>query len=246
MNFIKRVFGTIWAVWFILAFVVTMLLFMIPFLLFCYFSPEPLRTARFIAYSRVWMNIYLPLVGCPLKKVGRENFRKGQAYVVTCNHNSFLDVMSVTPAIPGANKTIAKIEISRTPLFGMLYKAGSVLVDRKSEQSRKESYSKMKAVLAMGLHMCIYPEGSRNKTSEPLKAFQSGAFRLSVETGTPILPALIFNTRKALPADKFLYALPHPLSIHFLPEVTPAPGESPSSLQQRVFRIMYDYYKTNA
>ena len=132
-----------------------------------------------------------------------------------CNHNSLIDVPVSSPSIPGGNKTIAKTEMARIPLFGLLYETGSVLVDRKSDASRKESFSKMKAVLAMGLHMCIYPEGTRNKTNEPLKSFHSGAFRLAIDSGKSIIPALIFNSRKVLPADKTFYLLPHPLSDTF-------------------------------
>lgn len=245
MNGIKNVLGAVWAVWLFIMFVVTMLIFLIPFLLFSYFAPEPRRTARFIAYSRVWMDIYLPLIGCPLKKIGREHFLPGQNYIVTCNHNSFLDIMAITPAIPGANKTIAKIEMAKVPIFGMMYRVGSILVDRKSDQSRKESFSKMKDTLKMGLHMCIYPEGSRNRSNEPLKPFHSGAFRLAADTGKPIIPALMFNSRKALPADKAFYAMPHALSLHFLPAVHMLPEETAADLQQRVFDIMYRYYKEN-
>ena len=66
-----------------------------------------------------------------------------------------MDVPLSSPGIPGANKTIAKAGMAKIPLFGLIYKSGSVLVDRKNEQSRKASYSKMKEVLALGLHMCF-------------------------------------------------------------------------------------------
>lgn len=223
-------------------FVVTMLIFLVPFLLFCYFQKDPLRTTRFISFSRIWMDIYLFLIGCPLKVKGREHFAPGKNYIVVCNHNSFMDVPISSPSIPGGNKTIAKIEMSRIPLFGLLYKTGSVLVDRKSDASRKESFTKMKEVLDMGLHMCIYPEGTRNKTTEPLKSFHSGAFRLAADTGKEIIPALIFNTRKVLPASKTFYALPHPLQIHFLPPVSLQQGETSEDLKERVHKIMADYY----
>lgn len=246
MKIFREIFGRIWALWAALVFVSTMLVFLIPFLLFCYFKEDPLKTRRFIAWSRIWMGVFLTATGCPLRVKGRENFTPGEVYIVLCNHNSFMDVPVSSPAIPGGNKTIAKIEISRVPLFGLLYKTGSVLVDRKNENSRKESYGKMKAILAMGLHMCIYPEGTRNKSNEPLKPFQSGAFRLALETGKRIVPALIFNTRKVLPADKVFYAMPHPLSIHFLPPVNIEPGDTPDTLRTRVYRIMSDYYTTHS
>jgi 1-acyl-sn-glycerol-3-phosphate acyltransferase len=190
------------------------------------------------------MGAFLMLIGCPLRVKGREHFIEGKNYIVLCNHNSFMDVPVSSPAIPGGNKTIAKIEISKVPLFGMLYKTGSVLVNRKSDASRKESYLDMKRVLAMGLHMCIYPEGTRNKSNEPLKPFHSGAFRLAQDTGKPIIPALIFNTRKVLPAGKVFYAMPHPLQIHFLPAVE-VNKKSAEELREYVFRIMSDYYSSN-
>ncbi len=126
------------------------------------------------------MDIFLGLVGCPLKIQGREYFKKDKTYIVVCNHNALIDVPVSSPGIPGGNKTIAKAEMAKIPLFGLIYKTGSILVDRKNEKSRRESFTKMKEVLDMGLHMCIYPEGTRNTSTEPIKPFHDGAFRLAV------------------------------------------------------------------
>jgi 1-acyl-sn-glycerol-3-phosphate acyltransferase len=100
-------------------------------------------------------------------------------------------------------------------------------------------------VLRDGMHMCIYPEGTRNKTSQPLKSFHNGAFRLAVDTGKSIIPALIFNTRKVLPADKAFYAMPHTVAIHFLAPVEREPGESADELRDRLHEIMSNYYMNN-
>src|SRR6185295_17165539 len=150
MKLIKEIFGRIWALWGAVVFITTMLIFMVPFLLFCYFKKDPAKTIRFTKWSKYWIDSFLLLILSPLKIKGRENFVAGENYIVLCNHNSFMDVPITTPAIPGGNKTIAKIELSRMPVFGLIYKTGSVLVDRKSDVSRKESYSKMKDVLDMG------------------------------------------------------------------------------------------------
>ena len=94
--------------------------------------------------------------------------------------------------------------MAKIPLFGLIYKRGSVLVDRKSEESRKNSFVKMKEVLDMGLHMCIYPEGTRNKTTEPLQRFHNGAFKLAIDTGKPIFPQLFLILQKCyLPIKLF-------------------------------------------
>jgi len=244
MKMVKEIFGRFWALYAMLLFVATMLVFLIPFLLFSYPLRDPVKSNRFVRFARVWMNIFLFGIGCPLRVRGREHFRKGQNYIVLCNHNSYMDVPVSSPAIPGGNKTIAKIEMSRIPLFGLLYKTGSVLVDRKSDSSRKESFGRMKDVLAMGLHMCIYPEGTRNRTAEPLKHFHSGAFRLARDTGKPIIPALIFNTAKVLPPGKLLYAIPHRLEMHFLPAIEVG-NETAEQLQARIFELMRAYYQAH-
>jgi 1-acyl-sn-glycerol-3-phosphate acyltransferase len=189
------------------------------------------------------MAVFLNLGGFPLRIKGRQHFANGKNYIVLCNHNSFMDVPVSYPAIPGGNKTIAKIEMARIPIFGLIYKIGSVLVDRKNDASKKDSFNKMKEVLAMGLHMCIYPEGTRNRSAEPLKSFHSGAFRLAVETGKWIMPALIFNTRKALPPKKTFYAMPQRLEMHFLEPIPP--GNNADELRSKVFELMSDYYIRN-
>jgi 1-acyl-sn-glycerol-3-phosphate acyltransferase len=243
---IKLIFGRIWAAWAALVFIATMLIMLVPFFLFSYFAEDPAKTRRFIRYSRIWMGIYLPLIGCPLRITGREHFVTGENYIVVCNHNSFMDIPVSSPSIPGGNKTIAKVEIARVPLFGYLYKAGSVLVDRKSETSRKESLQKMKRVLEMGLHMCIYPEGTRNNSTLPLKPFHDGAFRLAINTKKAVLPALIFNTRKVLPQKPSFYMIPHKLEMHFLPAIEVRPDDTCETIKQRTHQVMEAYYKAKA
>jgi len=240
------IFWRIWAVYAAILFVVTMLIFLIPFLLFCYFRPDPQKTHRFIKYSRIWMNIFLPLSGCPMRVKGKEKFATGVTYVVVCNHNALIDVPASTPGIPGGNKTIAKTDFAKFPIFGLMYRTGSILVDRKSESSRRESFAKMKETLEMGLHMCLYPEGTRNKTEEPLKPFHDGAFRLSLSSGKAIIPALIFNSRKIMPADKPFYYKPHRLAMHFLDPIAPKPEDNVESLKKRVYTVMRDYYVAHA
>lgn len=89
--------------------------------------------------------------------------------------------------------------------------------------------------------MCIYPEGTRNRTKEPLKPFYSGAFRLATETGHSIMPAVILNTKQVLPPEKFFYGWPGKVEIHFLPPITPV-GKSVEELKAEVFEVMKVYY----
>jgi 1-acyl-sn-glycerol-3-phosphate acyltransferase len=187
------------------------------------------------------MDIFLGLAGCPLKTSGREYFKEGRTYIVVCNHNALIDVPVSSPGIPGGNKTIAKAEMAKIPLFGLIYKTGSILVDRKNEKSRRDSFARMREVLDMGLHMCIYPEGTRNTSSEPLKPFHDGAFRLAITSGHSIIPMIIFNSRRANPPDKGFYLMPVRLRMNFLPEVELIPDETVEQLKMRVFHLMKNY-----
>jgi len=245
VQILKNIFGRFWAAWGALVFILTMLIFLIPFFLFIHFQKEPRKTNRFISFSRIWMDIFLGLVGCPLKIRGREYFQKGKTYIVVCNHNALIDVPVSSPGIPGGNKTIAKAEMAKIPLFGLIYKTGSILVDRKNEKSRRESFVKMREVLEMGLHMCIYPEGTRNTSTEPIKPFHDGAFRLAITSGHAIMPMIIFNSRRANPPDKGFYLMPVKLKMHFLPEVAPNPDEQVADFKARVFELMKNYILKN-
>jgi 1-acyl-sn-glycerol-3-phosphate acyltransferase len=244
MTTFRNIFARIWAVWGMTSFIATFLVFFIPSLL-CWLLPDPAGQRLFVIISRIWMNIWLLLVGCPVSVRGREHFKKGRTYVVTCNHNSLMDIPLSSPFIPGANKTIAKSSFAKVPLFGLYYTKGAILVDRKSGASRKGSFDKMRNVLAKGIHMCVYPEGTRNRTADPLKKFHDGAFRLAITTNTPIIPAVIFNTKKALPLDKTFYFLPQRLHMHFLPEIA-VEGLTTEELREKVFAVMHEYYQATS
>lgn len=193
---------------------------------------------------QIWMGIYMPLIFCPVTHRGRDNFKKGQNYVVTLNHNTLADVPVSSPGIPGPNRTLAKVEMSKIPIFGYIYKAGSILVTRQDASSRKESIPKMIDALNQGLHLCLFPEGTRNKTDQPLARFYDGAFKVAIEAQKPIIPGLIFGTKAILDSNKKMWAWPHKVEFHFLPEISTAGLQQTDTemLKQKVFEIMKTYY----
>jgi 1-acyl-sn-glycerol-3-phosphate acyltransferase len=238
--FLKDVFGRIWAIWALITFIISFLVIFIPSML-SYLVPGNRGQDYFIWVSRCWMRTWLYIILCPLKVKGRENFRKGEAYVIVYNHNALLDVPLSAPFVPGGNKTIAKASFARVPIFGWFYKRGSVLVDRDDNQSRRKSFEAMRNVLRNNMHMCIYPEGTRNRTGEPLKPFFDGAFRLAIDTQKDVMPCVIFGTREAIPIDKGVYLIPTRLRMHFLPPVSSA-GLKTAELKNKVFELMKAYY----
>jgi len=246
MKALKTIAGYIYAVYALLVFVATMLVILIPVWVISVLK-EPARAHMLHKVFRLWMGVYMPLIFCPVRRKGKEHFKKNENYVVVLNHNSFMDIPVSSPWIPGPNKTLAKIEMSRIPLFGVIYRAGSILVDRKKEASRRESFSLMQDTLNMGIHLCLYPEGTRNKTSEPLQPFYDGAFSTAVRTQKPLMPGLIFNTGKVLPHNSKGWARPMPVHIHFLEPIS-TEGltlQDVPELKQKVHDLMKSYFVTN-
>ena len=119
MKIFKNIFGRIWAVWGIISFVATFLIVFIPSMIM-YLVPEPKGTDIFIRLARIWMRVWLTLVGCPVTISGKKNFAKGETYIVTFNHNSLLDVPLSCPFVPGANKTIAKKIVHQNPTLWLV------------------------------------------------------------------------------------------------------------------------------
>lgn len=247
MKLIGRILGHLYFVYGMLLFAITMLIVVIPVWLIS-LLPEPHRARTLHPIFKLWMGVFMPLAGCPVIRKGKSHFKKGENYVVVINHNSFVDIPVSSPWIPGPNKTLAKIEMAKIPIFGLIYKAGSILVNRNAEGSRRQSFVDMGNALKIGIHLCLYPEGTRNKTDKPLQRFYDGAFITAIKAQKPIIPGLIFNTKKILPQDKKLWARPMPIKFHFL-EPIPTKGltlDDIAALKQKVYDIMEQHYTQHA
>lgn len=239
----KRLLGHIYFVYGILLFLVSML-FVLPPILWIRRRPEPARSRALHRIFRGWMGLFMPLVFCPVRRRGEEHFDGRGPCVVVANHNSLVDIPVTSPWIPGPNKTLAKVEMARIPLFGIIYTAGSILVDRKQARSRRESMQRMQDTLDQGIHLCLYPEGTRNKTEKPLLPFYDGAFVAAIKAQRPIIPALIFHTGAILPHDRPGWAWPHRIHLHFLPPIeTRGLGlDDLGPLKEMVHSQMESYY----
>jgi len=229
MNFFKNIFARVWAAWALFIFIVSFIVIFLPSMLSYLFKDYKKGQEYFIAVSKVWMNVWLWLIACPVTVEGKSYFEKNENYIV------FVPLSA--PYVPGANKTIAKSSFAKVPIFGWFYKRGAVLVNRKEDKSRSRSFEQMKKVLAMGMHMCIYPEGTRNRTPEPLKKFYDGAFKLSIASQKQIIPCILTGTNKAMPIHKTFYLLPTKLRMQFLSPVSPE-NKTVEALKETIFQQM--------
>jgi len=143
----------------------------------------------------IFTPIFLTLVGIRLKVEGRERIDPKKSYVIVGNHRSSLDFIVNGHAFPGVFRFLAKQELLKIPVFGLIVRKMCLVVDRSSAMSRARSVVALKQQLAEGWSIFIYPEGSRNDTEQPLAPFFDGAFRIAIQTGAPVAVQTIVNIR---------------------------------------------------
>lgn len=113
------------------------------------------------------------------------------------NHESFVDMLLISH-LPIEMKWMSKDSILKIPLVGWMMKmAGDISLVRGDRTSGKAALEQSKKWLARRVSVMIFPEGTRSVDGS-LREFKDGAFRLAIDTNTPILPLVVHGTRTAL------------------------------------------------
>lgn len=187
------------------------------------FSFMSVNKAPFSAHkvSRFWAKLLFICFFIKIDIKGMEFIKPEQAYVFVCNHRSQLDIPLFARACVNTFRFLSKIEVTRIPLIGYVVKRLYITVDRKSKDDRAKSMIKMQdSLLREKISVVLFPEGTRNRTSEPLIGFKDGAFRLAIETQLPIAILAIFNSGNFSPANKFLQLRPGILKAAWLEPIS--------------------------
>lgn len=172
--------------------------------------------------SRAWAYFLFAAFLIRVKVDNREVLDPSQPYIFVCNHSSQLDIPVMALATQHFFKFLAKAELTKIPFLGYILKNLYLTVDRKSRKGRAESMAKMKEALEAGTSVVIFPEGTRNRTDEPLKSFHDGAFQLALKSGAPIAMLSINNSGKLLPAGEMLQFSPGIIACHWGQPIDPA------------------------
>jgi 1-acyl-sn-glycerol-3-phosphate acyltransferase len=187
------------------------------------FSFIPKAKAPFMAHkvSRFWAKLLYTLYFVRTDIKGMELIKPGQPYVFVCNHRSQLDIPLFAIACRNTFRFLSKIEVTKIPLIGYVVKRLYITVDRSSKEDRALSFIKMQdSLLKEKISIVIFPEGTRNRTSEPLIDFKDGAFRLAIDAKVPIAVLTILNSRELSPANRFMQLKPGRLKALWTKPIT--------------------------
>ncbi len=243
MKPIYTFFHALYILWVFLVFTVFMLLFLpgltFPFLFGKRFS--------WIGYSFLWIWswIFSLLTFIRYEFHGRENFRKGQSYIFVSNHTSFLDLPGLRLLIPGEFRPLAKRELLKIPVFGLIARGATVIVDRSRGESRKKSLDKLKEILAGGISILLFAEGTQNRSKEILQPFKDGAFRLAIDTQKPLLPMVVIGAGRLMPPGT-INLKPGLIKIIVGPEISTEGLTETVELKARTMEIMKNIILQNS
>jgi 1-acyl-sn-glycerol-3-phosphate acyltransferase len=122
---------------------------------------------------------------------------KRNPYVMVSNHESFVDMLLISH-LKIEMKWMSKESLFKIPLAGwMMRMSGDISLIRGDRASGSAALDQCKIWLQRRVSVMIFPEGTRSVTGE-MREFKDGAFRLAIETGTPVLPLVLHGTRTAL------------------------------------------------
>jgi 1-acyl-sn-glycerol-3-phosphate acyltransferase len=188
----------------------------------------------------LWADIWYFLIGIFHKNIYEQKLDPHQSYVFVANHTSYLDATLIPKAIRTPVRPLGKVEMAKIPFFGFIYKRVIVTVDRSSPQNRANSVRILKSILGKGISIFFFPEGTFDDKAEPLQPFYDGAFRIAIETGTPIRPMLFLDAYDRMHPVYFFLMSPGRCRVIFLQEVS-VEGltmKDLPQLKQQVFALM--------
>jgi len=153
--------------------------------------------------SRVWAMVNLGLCGVEVDGKRRASLDPTKPYVFMSNHASHFDVLAVVAALPEFQlRWVAKKELAEIPIFGWaMRRAGHVIIDRSNPEQALASLREARQMMDTGISVMIFPEGTREGHDHELLPLKKGGFVLALETGVPIVPIAVRNSRAILRRD---------------------------------------------
>ena len=239
MKLLLKFFQVIYTVYAFLLFILLMLV-VVPFVIIASFFGK-VRGGNFIyRLCYLWALVWCFCIGVRHRNIYLSDSAPTHHCIYVINHISYMDIPILLLALRSPIRVLGKVELSRIPIFGLVYKNTTVMVDRSSTENRAKSVMTLKAVLRSGVSIVIFPEGTFNETGKPLAEFFNGAFRIAVETQTPIRPVIFADSAKRLHYSSIFTLTPGRSRAVFLEEV-PVSGltmQDLDALKKTVFNKM--------
>lgn len=187
-----------------------------------------------------WSDVWFLLIGVRSKVLHEAKSAEQRPCIFVANHSSYMDIPMLVNIVREPVRVLGKQEMASIPLFGYVYRNVVVMVNRKDATQRAKSVAALKKVLNQGISIFIFPEGTFNESDKPLKDFYDGAFRIALETKTPIQPIIFPDSEDRLGQDSVFSLRPGISRAVYLPliELKDFKEQDVATLKQLVFEKM--------
>lgn len=223
----------------ILVFIAIMLL-IFPFTIIASFFGRIRGGNMIMRLCMLWADLWFPLIFIFHKRIYESPHDPSRSYIFVSNHISYIDAAILVKAYRQPFRPLGKVEMAKVPVFGFIYRNAIVTVDRSSAANRANSVRVLKSILKKGISVMVFPEGTFNETTEPIKDFYDGAFRVAIETQTPVKPVLFLDAYRRMNYKSLFSITPGISRLLYLEEI-PVAGYTLADLEklkQEVHAIM--------
>jgi 1-acyl-sn-glycerol-3-phosphate acyltransferase len=134
---------------------------------------------------------------------GKQKFDSKTTYVIVSNHQSGADIL-VLFRLYRHYKWVAKKSLFFYPFIGWnMWLNGYISIVRTRGRSKLMMMDKAANTVRAGNSVMLFPEGTRTRDGN-IQPFKTGAFRLALDTKSPILPVAIIGTYHAINKNSLL------------------------------------------
>ena len=239
MKLLLKPFHYLYCIWALLSFIAIMLV-ILPFVFIASFFGHVRGGNMIIGLCRLWADTWFPVIGIWFRYIYEAPHDRKRPFIFVSNHISYLDAAILCKAFRQPFRPLAKAEMGKVPVFGYIYKNAVVSVQRDNPAHRAKSVRVLSSLTKKGISVLVFPEGTFNMGTKPLRDFYDGAFRVAIETQTPIKPVLFLDGYNRMHYGTVFSICPGPCRIVYLEEVPVAgmSAEDLPALKEKVYRIM--------
>ena len=199
-NAIDILFVILAFVGFILIFIVLYVLFIIIYSSTIKMNVEPKKNSKFLQYVTSWLSKrILFFTNTKWKVIGLEKIPRDSRFLLVSNHKTAYDAICYNAILCGYDVGfISKPENFNIPFVkNFIHGEFYLPIDRENDKEALKTI--LKAISLCKNNICsigLFPEGTRNKTGQPLLEFKTGGFKIAQKSNIPIVVSVIRNIGK--------------------------------------------------
>lgn len=202
----------------IASFVVLFLIFSIPLLIAEWIIGKfnmDFKNRSSLALIQAAFRVCLWVSGADITYLGEDRIPTDTAVLYVPNHRSFFDILLTYVRVPRPTGYVAKDGLKKWPLLSnWMLNLHCLFLDRENIKEGMKVILTAIEKMKSGISICIFPEGTRNKTSDDFLPFHAGSLKIAEKSHCPIIPVAIVNANAML-EDQFPRVIPVKVIIEY-------------------------------